>query len=307
VSTFKPAQREQMRLRMALQGPAGSGKTLTAMRLARALSPDGSFAVIDTERRALEYAQLPGESRADRFDFGHVAPDVANPEDLPRMVAEAANERYGALIVDSFTHYWSGTGGALDTVDRATDKRRGWSEYRPTENKMMAALLTFPGHVIVTMRVKTDYVTEVDQRGRAQTRRVGLKPDQRDGVDYEFSVIGSLDTDHTLTFVKTTCPELADKSIRCPGDDLAVTLSSWLGQGAVVQDVNELRDRALESTTGVDELKAIGADARRRGLLGAVVIDGHGDAVTLDAFLRALIQDRRPVRLADAVTDAAAA
>jgi hypothetical protein len=298
MSIFQPSRRQQMRLRMALQGPAGSGKTFTAFTLARALSPDGRFAVIDTERRALEYG--------DRFDFGHIAPDVADPNALPGMLAAAGNERYGAVVIDSFTHYWSGTGGALDVVDRTADKRRGWSEYRPVENKMMTAILTYPGHVIATMRVKTELVTEVDARGRTSTRRVGLKPDQRDGVDYEFSVIGAMDTDHTLTIVKSTCAALADQSIREPGLALADTLRDWLGQGDAVLDVNDIRDKALESTTGPEEIRALGQDARRRNLLGAIVQDGCGDLVTLDDLLRSVLRDRQADGLGGAVLGAVA-
>lgn len=298
MSLFQPSRREQMRLRLALQGPANAGKTFTSFTLARALSPDGRFAVIDTERRALEYA--------DRFEFGHIAPDVADPEQLPRMAAAAAAEGYGALVIDSFTHYWSGHGGALDRVDRKADKRAGWGEYRPVENAMMSALLGYPGHVIVTMRVKTEYVTEVNERGKTVTRRVGLKADQRDSVDYEFSVIGELDTDHTLTVVKSTCAALVDRRIERPGLDLADTLREWLGQGEPVPDATDYRDRALDPNTTAAEIRDMWAEAKRRNLLGAALIDEHGDTTTLADLLVRLGHERRPVTLATALTEAAA-
>lgn len=290
MSLFTPARREQMRLRMAIQGPAGGGKTFTAFTLASGLSATGRFAVIDTERRALEYA--------DRFDFLHVAPPVADPAELPKMIADAAANDLGPLVIDSFTHYWSGSGGALDRVDRKADKRAGWSEYRPVENSMMGAILGYPGHVIVTLRVKTDYVTEQDSRGRNQTRRVGLKPDQRDSVDYEFSVIGSMDTDHTLSITKTTCPDLVDRRIEKPGLVLVETLAGWLSQGEPAPDINTYRNRALDPHTTVEELREIHREAKRRNLIDVVLVDEHGDTATLGDILVRLAKERTPQAVA---------
>jgi hypothetical protein len=297
MSLFAPSRREQMRLRLAVQGPAGSGKTPLAFLLAKGLSPNGSFAVIDTEHRALEYA--------DRYDFGHIAPDNADPEDLPRLVAAAGREGFGSLVIDSFTHYWSGLGGALDRVDRKTDKRAGWSEYRPIEAAMMRAILTYPGHVIATMRVKTEYVVEADKNGRNQSRRVGMKADQRDSVDYEFSVIGELDDSHTLTIVKSTCEALADRRITRPGRDLVDTLAEWLGQGEPMPSIMDYRDRAIDPSATVEVLREIFREASRRNLIAAPLMDENGDVTTLGALINRLGAERKPLQLATAVKDAA--
>lgn len=296
MTVFQQSKREQMRLRMALQGPAGSGKTYTAMTLARGLSPDGRFAVIDNEKRALEYA--------DRFVFGHIAPELADPEKLPAMIAAAAAEGYGALIIDSFTHYWSGVGGALDRVDRSGDKRAGWGAYRPVESRMMAALLSYPGHVIVTMRVKTEYVTEVDSRGRNVTRRVGLKPDQRDNVDYEFGVIGEMDDEHTLTVVKATCADLVDRKLNRPGSDLVDTLAAWLGSGDAAPDANTFRDKALTKGATYAEIRALYDDVKARNLLGAALINELGDTESLGDLLVRVGKELAPTTLATAAKDA---
>lgn len=296
MSIFTEARREQMRLRMALTGPAGAGKTYTGMTIARALSPDGRFAVIDTERRALEYA--------DRFKFGHVAPAVADPEALPSMLAAAGNDGYGAVLVDSFSLYWSGSGGALDRVDRKADKRAGWSEYRPIENAVKAAILGYPGHVIVTMRVKTEHVTEVNERGKTITRRLGTKIDQRDTVDYEFSVIGEMDTDHTLTITKTTCADLVDRVIERPGLDLVDTLAAWLGKGDPMPTVLDYRDRAVDLKATFDELRALHTEVKRRNLLDVLVVDNVGDTVPLGELVVRLGRERQPMKLATAALEA---
>jgi hypothetical protein len=290
MTVFEPAVREQMRLRMALSGVSGSGKTNTAMILAQALSPDGRFAVIDTEKRANEYA--------DRFEFGRMAPSQADPELLPGLIAAAADEGYGSLIIDSFTHFWSGAGGALDKVDRVADKRAGWNQYRPIENAMMEAILGFPGHVIVTLRVKTEYAQVEAANGRQRVQRIGMKPDQREGVDYEFSVIGDMDVSHTLTITKTTCAALVDKSIEKPGIELAATLREWLGQGTPAPTVLDFKRQVLDPETSFDQIREIRADARRRNLLGAFIVDERGLTSTLEAFIVRIGHDRKPNQLA---------
>ena len=60
MSSFKKATKEKAKLRLAVFGVSGSGKTFSALRIAKGLG--GKIAVIDTERNsACKYS--------DRFDF----------------------------------------------------------------------------------------------------------------------------------------------------------------------------------------------------------------------------------------------
>src|SRR6185312_8498441 len=61
---FAPAVRDQVSLLIALAGASGSGKTFSALRIAKGMAPSGKIAFIDTEaRRGLHYAE--------QFDFLH--------------------------------------------------------------------------------------------------------------------------------------------------------------------------------------------------------------------------------------------
>ena len=66
---FKRATKRQARLRMAVTGPAGSGKTLTALLVARALvGKQGKIAVLDTEHgSASKYADVVDFATDDEF------------------------------------------------------------------------------------------------------------------------------------------------------------------------------------------------------------------------------------------------
>lgn len=282
---FAPAQREQVKARIALTGPAGSGKSYTALMLATRLAD--KVAAVDTERGRLR-------EHATRFKFDHHAPQRFDPRDLIRHLAVAAEHGYGAVVIDSLSHYWIGEGGALEFVDSYEGKtggkfQGGWKDFRPIENRMWAAIMSYPGHVIATMRVKTAYVIENNK-----PVKVGMKPEQREGTDYEFSIVGEMDRDHTLSISKSTCEELVDARIPRPGEELAEVIAGWCGAGVATTTALEYRDQAIDPATTHEELRAMHAEVKRRGLLGAALLDEHGDDTTLGALIVRIGQERAP-------------
>lgn len=272
--TFAPATREQAKARIALEGPSGSGKTYTALTLATAMAD--RVALIDTERgSASKYAA--GKSGSG-FAFDTLQMFKYDPRDLVAALAAAGQAGYGAVIIDSLTHFWSGTGGMLELVD-AIGKRGGsggnfggWKEARPFERGMIDALLAYPGHVFVTMRTKSEYVVEEDARGRKQVRKVGTKAEQRDGIEYEFDIVGDLDQENTLVVTKSRCPELSGAVINRPGTDMAASVLEWLTDGAEVPDVAQLVDRAVAEELTYEGALALHRDAERYRLTGAAIL-----------------------------------
>ena len=225
---FQKATRKQAKLHLALIGPAGSGKTYTSLRVASELG--GKVALIDTERSsACNYANL--------FDFDVCELDNYHPRNYIEAIGAAGRAGYDVLIIDSLSHAWSGKGGALELVDKAARRSKSgnsfaaWREVTPLHNQLVEALLAAPCHVIVTMRAKMAYVQEKDNKGRVQIRKVGLQPLQRDGLEYEFDIVGDMDTDNNLVITKTRCPELRGAVISQPGRDFAEALRGWLERG----------------------------------------------------------------------------
>lgn len=223
--SFSPASRRQARLHLALIGPAGSGKTYTALKLATHLGK--RVALIDTERSsACTYA---GD-----FKFDVCELDDHHPQTYIDAINAAADAGYEVLIIDSLSHAWAGRDGALELVDKAAARSKGnntfsaWRDVTPLHNKLLDAILGSPCHVIVTLRAKMAYEQEKDAKGRTQIRKLGLAPVQRDGVEYEFDIVGDMDTDHNLVISKSRCSQLADAVINRPGEELARTLRGWL-------------------------------------------------------------------------------
>ncbi|ARG91433.1 ATP-binding protein [Mycobacterium kansasii] len=280
---FKPATRDASYARIALSGPSGSGKTYTALALATALSD--KVAVVDTERgSASKYVGLNG------WQFDTTTPDRFSPKSLVDLLGEAAGAEYGCVVIDSLSHYWMGVDGMLEQADRHAVRGNtfaGWKEVRPDERRMIDALVSYPGHVVVTMRSKTEYVIEENDKGKKTPRKVGMKPEQREGIEYEFDVVGDLDHDNTLTIVKSRIHTLAKAVIPLPGEDLAVEIRDWLSDGAKVPTVAEIRKKAL-AAKDLDTLKALFEEASAHRLTAAPTTDQHNNPTVLVDLFRAL-------------------
>lgn len=298
--TFTEATKKEAKARIALEGISGSGKTWTALTIASALGK--RIGVIDTEHRsALKYAGI--------FSFHHLPLDSYDPRILIGALAAAGDQGIDVAVVDSMSHFWMGTGGMLEAVDNAAKRAgghgmSGWKEMRPVERQMIEAILAFPGHVIVTLRVKNDWV-EQEVRGRRQMVKVGTKAEQREGLEYEFDIVGSLSIDNELVVSKSRCPQLAGAVIAKPSLDLGHTIREWLEDGeAGAPTVADFRARAIADGVTRTDLLALHTEVRTAGLLAAPVLDLAGAAVSLGELIVQLGRQATPPAAAEPATAA---
>ncbi len=276
---FQKATKTQSRLRLALCGPAGAGKTYTALTVGTAL---GRVAVLDTERGS-------ASKYADRFEFDVVELDNYHPDDYRKVIKAAEAAGYDVLVIDSLSHAWSGKGGALDLKDKATARSRSgnsytaWREVTPLHNALVDAILGANLHVIATMRSKTEYVLEDNGKGGKTPRKVGMAPVQRDGMEYEFDVVGDMDWAHNLIVSKTRCAELSGAVVSKPGAEFAQTLAQWVGSGATAPP------KPKTTPTKVRALikQRMGADKWTRDQVAAL-LECHGGKRVTDLNTEAL-------------------
>src|SRR6185437_10202201 len=160
---IRRAERRKAKLRLALIGPTGSGKTYSALKLAFGIG--GKIGLIDTEHGS-------GDLYADLGDYDVISLDA--PFTVPKYreaIATFEQAGYDTIIVDSLTHAWAGEGGLLDKqgqlekdTSRFKNSFQTWREITPEHNKLVEELLNSPSHIIATLRVKTEYVMERNER-----------------------------------------------------------------------------------------------------------------------------------------------
>lgn len=217
---------EPMHLRLSLAGVSGSGKTYSALEVARLLvegqeGPAGEVAGIDSENKSmLRYAHPRGP-----FRFRYLPLTEPKLVNYTKAIELAARNRFGAIVVDSMSHAWD---SMLNMVGNSG--KRGWGDVRPHERAFWDALLNYPGHVIACFRVKSEYLESEDDRGRTKVTKVGLKAVQRENTEYEFDIALRLDRmGESVTVEKTRCSDLAtDKPMSYLGKEFVDKIRPWL-------------------------------------------------------------------------------
>lgn len=236
MSIFSPATRKRAKLRLALTGVSGSGKTLGALFIAYGITGDWSkVALIDTEHERARFYADRDDLDTGEFLWASMLPPYS-PERYKAFVADAAQAvgTDGVVIVDSFSHAWNNEGGVLDIKDRIASQSgknsyTAWSEAGKEQNALVNTILAVNCHTIVTMRSKMDYVLQENNRGKMEPVKVGLAPVQRDDTEYEFDIVLNVGRDHIATASKDTT--FLDKYGAIITPDLGKQLAAWLNNG----------------------------------------------------------------------------
>lgn len=258
---FEEATKEGTFLRCAIFGPSGGGKTYTALRMATgmaSISP-GKIGVICTER---------GSARKYSHIFKFVVLDLQDKTIGGYLkaieAAKAAGVKY--LIIDSTTHAWDQLLAQVDKLAKA--KYRGntwsaWSDGTPMQQSFIDAQLDYPGHLIATMRSKTEWTQEKNSAGRSAPVRVGLAPSQGKMIEYEYDFLIEMNTEHMGTIIKDrTGGTWQDKIYNEPGEELGKELLEWLtkdGEPAV-----KTREEPVETESEEPAIKGASPAATER-------------------------------------------
>jgi hypothetical protein len=225
---FKKAERTQIPLKIALTGPSGSVKTMGACLIAQGIAEalGGRFALIDTENKSASLY-------SDRFDFDTIQLDPPYTIDKYMAAIDAAVANgYPVVVADSISHAWAGEGGLLQKKEQL-DSRGGkqnqyanWAPITKEQETFMAKILHSDIHIICTIRSKQDYAL-VEKNGKKEVEKLGLAPVQRDGIEYEFTVVFDGAMDHTVKASKDRTGIFKDR-IFVITKDLGKELITWL-------------------------------------------------------------------------------
>ncbi|QHJ83883.1 MAG: hypothetical protein [Caudoviricetes sp.] len=156
ILTIKPATRAGSKVVIGIAGTSGSGKTYTALKIARGMvSSPAEVGLLDTEngRGRLYSSILDGQfMHADLY-----AP--FSPARYRQAIKEFQDAGVKVLVIDSASHEWEGDGGC-EEIAAAGVKVANWKLAKSEHKKFMSALLQSNMHIIVCLRAreKTSFV-----------------------------------------------------------------------------------------------------------------------------------------------------
>lgn len=228
------AQKKKQKLKIALAGISGSGKTYSALTLA--FSMCNKVCVIDTECGS---ASLYSDHFPEYDVLELTAP--YSPQRYMEAITAVEKAGYECIIVDSLSHEWNGAGGCLDMVNAVTkaDSRgnsyTAWGKVTPHHDALIARMISAQTHMIVTMRTKTAYEMGTNDKGKQAPVKVGMAPTQRDGVEYEFTIVFDIDQNHNFTCSKDRTAMFNNVDIPQPlNADIGKKILEWLESGVEV-------------------------------------------------------------------------
>lgn len=248
---IRKAERRKAKLRLGIAAPSGAGKTYSALLMAFGIG--GTVGLIDTEHGS-------GDLYAHLGDYDVISIEAPYTVDKYVKAIRAFEEAgYTTIIIDSLSHAWAGDGGLLDKqgkmADRGTNSFAAWRTITPEHNTLVDSMLRSPAHIIATMRAKQEYVLETNDKGKQQPKKVGLAPVQREGMEYEFTVMLDVDMHHVASASKDRT-SLFDGRFFKISKETGEELLQWLETGTDAPDQSGM---ALTSIANAETLESLQA------------------------------------------------
>lgn len=156
ILNIRPAKRGGSKAIIGIAGISGSGKTYTALLMARGMVDKASeIGFLDTENKR-------GSLYADILDGQFMIGDLYPPFS-PKRYSEAIKEFQDAgvkvLVIDSVSHEWEGEGGCDDIANAKMGKMQNWIGAKREHKSFMNTLLQCNMNIICCIRAreKTDF------------------------------------------------------------------------------------------------------------------------------------------------------
>lgn len=254
--TFTKSERKKTKLRLAITGVSGSGKTFTALTIGCALAKalGGRVALADTENeRSASYANI--------FDFDSVPLKAPFIPELFEAVIKSAEKTHCVLIIDNITAEWAGSGGCLEINENtAHNELKGntwaaWAKTTPRHNSFIETMQSSSLHVISTIRSKSEYV----QEGK-KVFKLGMKLEQREGIEFEFHSVLNMQHESNIAISSKDVTGLFKEPF-LPTANTALQLFNWVNEGVDPYERSkslvDMYIQDMRKTKNMDELKGV--------------------------------------------------
>lgn len=239
---LRKAERKQSRIRIAIQGVAGGGKTYSSLLLAKGIAGSlNNVVVVDSEHSSADlYAHLG------TYSVLPIDPPYS-PEKYIHAIKICEDSGFDVIILDSISHEWEAEGGVLDIHSSMMGNSfTNWNKLTPRHNKFINAILNSKCHVIATIRAKQDYIL-TEKNGKMIPEKVGLKGVARNCTDYEFTVVLNVNQKHFCVASKDRTGIFADRPEFIVTENIGKQIRDWCYIGNQPSNKTESYSVAVKS------------------------------------------------------------
>lgn len=160
--SFAPVRRRGFKVFVALVGASGTGKTLSALRLARGIAAvaGGKVMALDTEGGRM-VAALQDREMVDGkswFHYHEFQPPYT-PERYAAAIHAAHQQGASVVVIDSMSHEHDGEGGTLDRHAAYSGGQKSknfiaWARIREEQRALHRLLEKPPVHIVAAFKAK---------------------------------------------------------------------------------------------------------------------------------------------------------
>jgi len=242
---LRQSERKQAKIKLAIQGCAGSGKTYSSLLLAFGITNNWSqIAVIDSENGSADlYAHLGG------YNVLNLNENFS-PENYMEAIAICEKAGIEVIIIDSLSQSWDFL--LQCHTEMIGNSFTNWGKITPRQNAFIQRILQSNSHVICTMRTKQDYILS-EKNGKMVPEKVGLKAIMREGVDYEFTIVLDVDMKHIANASKDRTGLFMGKPEFIISSVTGKRILDWCNSGVSVESVK----LDISNAKSIEELNSI--------------------------------------------------
>lgn len=254
ILNIRKATRAGSKLVLGIAGQSGSGKTMTALLIARGMVDNASeIGFLDTENRR-------GSLYADKLDGQFLIGDLFYPFS-PDRYSVAIKEFQAAgvkvLVIDSVSHEWES--GCMEIAEAPLlrgKKMADWKKAKAEHKKFMTTLLQSDMHIIVCIRAaeKTDF------KNPSKPVSLGVQPLCEKNFMFELTASVMMYNEGTYQQHLKIPQDL--KSVFGDGNgylgiETGQQIRAWANSGDVNQELESWRNKMqLASNDGCEALKS---------------------------------------------------